>query len=68
MNTPQIEKIANKVTPVDMAYRYKRAYELELKKENESMQKRILSKPEKDKEVDAFIQRVAVLAEGPTEL
>ncbi len=51
-----------------MAYRYKRAYELELKKENESMQKRILSKPEKDKEVDAFIQRVAVLAEGPTEL
>jgi hypothetical protein len=68
---PQIEKNANNTVLAPdlapMAYRYKRAYEIELKRATPELQKRVLSKAD-GKDVDEHIRKVAALAEGSTEL
>lgn len=68
---PQIKNSANKVD-TDMAYRYRRAHQLEFVKQTDGMKKRIeaaKANPDKsDREVDAFVKSVIGIAESEREL
>lgn len=68
---PQMKKIANNVD-TDMAYRYRRAYELEFKKQSDDVQKKILAakeNPDKShRQANDFIKTVILIAESEREL
>lgn len=68
---PQIKKSAN-IVDTSMAYRYRRAHELEFVKQTDDMKQRILAakqNPDKsDRQVDAFVKSVIGIAESDREL
>jgi hypothetical protein len=67
---PQSEKIANKPDgeAPDMAYRYKRAFELRLAELTGDAKERVLKPREGDKLVDDFVKEVVSIAESEREL